>query len=218
MKFLYSGILIVSSIFNVAESLNVAFTGSVSSGFAGSCLIVGNAASSNYRPSQLQMKGGGGKGKDMRGQYKRNEELGRRREEMLSATTFGADGLPVFNLYVRTPVANMWYPCGSFKGDDKSKALCKNYVDDGLLSGISKSQLDKGVAGSLFRDKKKLTDQIANQYPQLRKNKDKLQFGYKLSYEGLSKEQLEINVVEAEEQKAFVENVKDFFNVFGDKS
>ena len=39
-----------------------------------------------------------------------------------------------------------------FKGDNRSGALAKNYADGGLLAGISKKQLDGGIAGSLFQD------------------------------------------------------------------
>ena len=43
----------------------------------------------------------------MRSQYKRQQELGRMRDEMQAAQTPGADGLPVFNLFVRTKRANV---------------------------------------------------------------------------------------------------------------
>ena len=44
----------------------------------------------------------------------------------------------------------MWYPCGSFKGDEKSAALCENYASNGLLSSISKNQLDITPCGKPF--------------------------------------------------------------------
>ena len=68
----------------------------------------------------------------------------------------------------------MWYPCGSFKGDDRSAALCSSWRDNGLLAGISKNQLDAGVSGSLFRDQANLIETICRGYPQLRKAKDEL--------------------------------------------
>ena len=52
----------------------------------------------------------------------------------------------------------VWYPCGSFKGDDRSAALAKSYADGGMLSGISKKQLDGGIAGSLYQDLAKLKE------------------------------------------------------------
>ena len=43
----------------------------------------------------------------MRGQYKRQQEMAQMREQMISASQPGADGLPVFNLFVRTKKANV---------------------------------------------------------------------------------------------------------------
>jgi len=107
----------------------------------------------------------------------------------------------------------MWYPCGSFKGDERSAALSKSFADDGLLAGISKKQLDGGVAGSVFRDLEKLKESICRTYPQLRKSRDELEFGYKLAFEGLSKEKAdEMNIVEPKEQKGLLDNVKNMFS------
>ena len=145
---------------------------------------------------------------NMRGDYKRRQEMANQREAMIAAQTPGEDGLPVFNLFVRTKVANMWYPCGSFKGDDRSKALCTSWRDNGLLAGISKNQLDKGVSGSLYRDLPKLVESICRAYPQLRKSRDELEWGYRLGFEGLSEEQNKINLVTPEESKGFFDNVK----------
>lgn len=105
----------------------------------------------------------------------------------------------------------MWYPCGSFKGDEKSAALCQSYADDGFLSSISKNQLDAGVGGSLYRDQARLEETIIRGYPQLRKDKGNLEYGYKLSYKGLSKEQEKISVVEIKEQKGFFDGIKSAF-------
>jgi len=105
----------------------------------------------------------------------------------------------------------MWYPCGSFKGDEKSAALCQNYADDGLLAGISKNQLDSGVGGSLYRDLARLEETIVRGYPQLRKDRKNLEYGYKLSYKGLSDEQeKKVHVVEIKEQKGFLDNINPF--------
>ena len=79
----------------------------------------------------------------------------------------------------------MWYPCGSFKGDEKSKALAQSWADGGMLAGISKKQLDGGIAGSLYNDLPKLRESVCRAYPQLRKSKDEFQWGYKLAFEGL---------------------------------
>jgi hypothetical protein len=219
----------------------------------------------------------------MRSQYARAQEMENYRQQMMESQRMGADGLPVFNLYVRTSLKNvsyiccgvvlyylhiriyyiiihivyygdnipcnhrvvtsnlhlltlylflatkttcyyailllyknkphkqMWYPCGSFKGDEKSAALCQSYADNGMLAGISKKQLDAGVGGSLFRDLARLEETIIRGYPQLRKDKGNLEFGYKLSYKGLNKEQEKIQVVEIKEQKGFFDGLKNAF-------
>jgi hypothetical protein len=82
------------------------------SGFHGNVvrLVAANdGANSNARsPRLLTMR----KGKDnvppqMRSQYKRQKELAQMRDQMIAATKPGEDGLPVFNLFVRTSKANV---------------------------------------------------------------------------------------------------------------
>ena len=107
----------------------------------------------------------------------------------------------------------MWYPCGSFKGDERSGALCKSYADGGWLAGISKKQIDAGIAGSLYQDQDKLKDSICKTYPQLRKSRADLEFGYKLAYQGLSEEQSkETKVIVPKKSEGFVDNVKNIFS------
>ena len=107
----------------------------------------------------------------------------------------------------------MWYPCGSFKGDDRSAALAKSYADGGMLSGISKKQLDGGISGSLYRDLPKLKETVCRAYPQLRQSRDDFQFGYKLAFEGLSEEKSkEIVPVEPKEQKGVFDGIKNIFS------
>jgi hypothetical protein len=107
----------------------------------------------------------------------------------------------------------MWYPCGSFKGDERSAALAKSYAEGGLLAGISKNQLDGGISGSLFKDKDKLVDSICRAYPQLRKNSATMEFGYKLAYAGLDEERAkEIIPVEIKEQKGVLDGIKNVFS------
>jgi hypothetical protein len=107
----------------------------------------------------------------------------------------------------------MWYPCGSFKGDERSAALAKSYADGGLLAGVSKRQIDGGIAGSLYRDQGKLKESVARSYPQLRKSREDFEFGYKLSYDGLSEEQSsEIKVIEPKETKGVFDSIKNAFS------
>lgn len=184
-------------------------TGSAVSSFGGNVLISGVA-----NGASLEMK----KGKanvppQMRGQYKKQQEMAQMRQQMIAASKPGEDGLPVFNLFVRTKVANVWYPCGSFKGDDRSAALAKSWADGGLLAGISKKQLDGGIAGSLYRDLDKLKDTVVRAYPQLKKSKGDFEFGYKLAFNGLSAEQAnEVFPVEPKEQKGVLDGIKNIFS------
>ena len=212
-------------------------TGSAVSSFGGSVLVTPVPAASSA--SSLTMK----KGKanvppSMRTQYARQKEMVAMRDEMLAASRPGADGLPVFNLFVRTKKANVrvaavvsfrilpcheessthhktqvWYPCGSFKGDQRSAALAKSYADDGLLAGVSKKQIDAGIAGSLYRDQSKLKESVCRAYPQLKKAKEDFEFGYKLAFEGLSDDKAkEIKVIEPKEQKGVLDGIKHIFS------
>ena len=63
-------------------------------------------------------------------------------------------GLPSFDLYVKGPKSPTWYPAGSLGGDDKSRDLVEQYMG-GLLSGVAKGGIDRGVAASLFPEKDK---------------------------------------------------------------
>lgn len=84
-------------------------TGSAVSSFGGSVLLTDRPAQCSTGTSgMLTMK----KGKpnvppQMRGQYKRQQEMAAMREQMLAASKAGEDGLPVFNLFVRTPKGNV---------------------------------------------------------------------------------------------------------------
>jgi len=89
----------------------------------------------------------------MRAQYKKQKEMRQMAGQMSEAQKPGEDGLPVFNLYVRTKKANLWYPCGSFKGDDLEGtfkiALFENcQFENGILNAIVNEIKTAGI--SLF--------------------------------------------------------------------
>jgi len=91
--------------------------------------------------------------------------------------------------------------------------LAKSYSDGGMLSGISKKQLDAGIAGSLYRDVDKLKETVCRAYPQLRKVKEELEFGYKLAFEGLPEDKAkEIMPVEPKEQKGVLDGIRNIFS------
>lgn len=185
-----------------------------------SSTFVGNSLSTLSTPavvvngSTMEMK----KGKSnvppqMRGQLKRQREMADMQQQMTAASKPGADGLPVFNLFVRSKKQKLWYPCGSFKGDERSAALSKSYSEGGFLSGISKKQLDGGIAGSLWSDLSKLKETVCRAYPQFRKTRDDMEFGYRLAYEGLPEDKAkEIVLVEPKEPKGALDGIRNIFS------
>jgi len=190
---------------------------SSASSFGGRSLATSSAASNVVivqNGSSMEMK----KGKSnvpvqMRGQYERQKEMSQMQQQMQAASKPGADGFPVFNLFVRTKTQKIWYPCGSFKGDERSAALSKSYSEGGLLAGISKKQLDGGIAGSLYSDLSKLKETVVRAYPQLRKARDDMEFGYKLNYKGLPEDKAKAIVpVEPKEQGGPLDGLKNIFS------
>ncbi|GKY90415.1 hypothetical protein MPSEU_000015300 [Mayamaea pseudoterrestris] len=187
-------------------------TSSMISAFNGRLVLERTSAASN---TVLCMKKNRSVPPHMRSQYARMQEMQTQRDQMMANSKPGADGLPVFNLYVRANGKGMWYPCGSFKGDERSAALAKSYSDGGLMSGLSKNQLDAGISGSLFRDKDKLIESLVRALPQLRQSRDNLEFGYKLAFEGLDEDKAKIEPIEVKEQKGIFDNIKNAFNFGG---
>merc|ERR1719359_1952653 len=130
---------------------------------------------------QMKRKGKSGMGKGMGPpsamveQQRQYAEYQKQRE---------ASGLPSFDLYVKDPNSPTWYPAGSLGGDERSKDLIESYMTD-WTKGLAKGGIDRGVASSLFPEKAKFVAQCLATYPQLKKAKDSLKFGYKVSYPGL---------------------------------
>ncbi|CAN0012607.1 unnamed protein product [Scytosiphon promiscuus] len=91
-------------------------------------------------------------------------------------------GLPSFQIYVRTKVNNMWYPCGLLQGDEKAKATVDAMMS-GLLKDVSKYSLEKGVATSVLTNRKDLVRQVSSAYPQIAGKE--LTFGFKIIYADL---------------------------------
>jgi hypothetical protein len=82
-------LLVATEAFNVGNSV---------SSFGGSVLVTGV---SNVATMEMK-KGKANVPPQMRGQYKKQQEMKRMRDQMVEASRPGPDGLPVFNLYVRT--------------------------------------------------------------------------------------------------------------------
>lgn len=126
-----------------------------------------------------------------------------------------SSGVPAFDLYCKGPNSPTWYPCGSLGGDEKSKQLVESWMG-GLLSDMAKGSLDKGVASSLFQDKAGFVARVIEQYPQLKKSKGELKFGYKVSYKGLlEKRPQSAKVTELNEDmaKGALDNLKSAFGM-----
>lgn len=71
------------------------------------------------------------------------------------------------------------------EGDDRSKSLV-NGLKSSIGKGLCQNSLDKGIAQTVFgRDKDRLMGTVIRQYPQLKKNRNLLEFGYKISAKGL---------------------------------
>ena len=108
MKYFVSTIAIVALLVDAAAAFSA--SGSMVSSFGGSVLITGSASPSVNHGATIEMR----KGKDnvppaMRAQYKKQKEMAGMREQMMDSQKPGADGFPVFNLFVRTPRANVRY-------------------------------------------------------------------------------------------------------------
>lgn len=126
---------------------------------------------------------------NQRGDYMQKQRM----QDQMAMMKPEAGGYPLFNLYVRTPRANMWYPCGTLKGDDRSKQLVDGWIQNGFgLGGMIKGNIDKSVAGSLYAKEdsiKRLSEQICKTYPALKAAKKDFTFGYKIEYENLDEKQ-----------------------------
>lgn len=82
-------------------------TGSIVSSFGGSVLLTTSSASTSSSTTLVMKKGKPNLPPQMRGNYAKQKELAAMREQMVQASKPGTDGLPVFNLFVRTKKANV---------------------------------------------------------------------------------------------------------------
>jgi len=144
------------------------------------------------------------------------------RNEKIEPQKPGDDGLPVFNLFVRVkrrqvrtcvhensssrqtiipsltlsaPSSKDWNPAGSFTSDENSISLVESYRNGGEDSEDAKGQLDELVLQSLEEDFSNLEEMIFGAYPALRKDKDELEYGYKIAYENLSANQKKMTIL-----------------------
>jgi len=91
------------------------------------------------------------------------------------------DGTPIFSVFVRSRRTKLWYPVGAVRGDGRAKALVQS-MRTSWGKKLYQGALNKGMAQTIFSgDGNKFTDQALRQYPQLKKSKADLQFGYKVT-------------------------------------
>ncbi|EKX35917.1 hypothetical protein GUITHDRAFT_117950 [Guillardia theta CCMP2712] len=120
---------------------------------------------------------------NMRGEMQKRAQMEQVRQQMMGDDS---DGLPVFNVFVRSKRAGIWYPAGTLKGDARSKSLVEAWRDNSLfLKDQYKSTLDKGMAKSLFESKDKFVESVIKMYPQLKNSRGELEFGYRVRIPGL---------------------------------
>eukprot|EP00549_Striatella_unipunctata_P012892 CAMPEP_0118716848 /NCGR_PEP_ID=MMETSP0800-20121206/27758_1 /TAXON_ID=210618 ORGANISM="Striatella unipunctata, Strain CCMP2910" /NCGR_SAMPLE_ID=MMETSP0800 /ASSEMBLY_ACC=CAM_ASM_000638 /LENGTH=210 /DNA_ID=CAMNT_0006623373 /DNA_START=91 /DNA_END=723 /DNA_ORIENTATION=+ len=189
--------------------------GSLSSKFSGTCLTF--TTTTCNRPTTLRGQMDMKKGKanvppHMRNQYKKTEKMNEMRSDYMAASENKGKGFPTFSLYVKDGDDGIWLPCGNFQGDERTKQLAKTWSDDGMMAGMAKGQLDKGVSGSLFQDLKKMKRGISQGFPQFKGREQYMKFGYKLGFEGLDeKRSSQMNEITPEEPKGIMDGITKMF-------
>lgn len=93
----------------ITMSVAWTMTGTSVSGFHGAVLMhrMPSTTTTTTSSSLTMKKGKSNVPMQMRGQYKKAQELSQMRKEMIAASQAGDDGLPVFNLFVRSKRANV---------------------------------------------------------------------------------------------------------------
>lgn len=102
------------------------------------------------------------------------------------------DGTPIFAIFVRTPTAKIWYPLGSVKGDDRSKQMV-GALKNALGRALYENALDKGIAQTVYgQGKQRFVGSAVRLYPQLKRATKVLEFGYKVSAQGLEAQKIKL--------------------------
>lgn len=124
--------------------------------------------------------GGGGRRRSMGAQTTAPKSVG--------ANQLPEDGKPVFNIFVRTARAKLWYPVCAISGDDQSKRLV-NALKSSWGRAIYKNALDKGLAKSLYQqNKSKMLQAVIRNYPHLKKYQTSLEYGYQVMAKDLEEQ------------------------------
>lgn len=164
----------------------------------------------------LEMKGKGGKVPvNQRGEFLKQQRMLQQKAQMEEGAK---EGVPTFKVFVRPKAGGLWIPCGDLAGDQRATALVNAWMS-GFLEGTYKSQLDQGIAKSIFTQEDTFVKGLIENYKPFKKfTKDDLEFGYKIDFEGLEEkmgEQKIMPIVKGME-KGWTDNVKDAFGgLFG---
>lgn len=131
----------------------------------------------------LEMKGRGSKVPiNQRGEFLKRQRMIQAKEQIDQTKT---EGVPVFKVYVRPKKGGLWIPVGDLAGDARATAICNAWMS-GFLTDMYKTQLDQGIAKSVFTQEDQFAQGIIDNYKPFKKfTKDDLEFGYKVEYEGL---------------------------------
>lgn len=160
----------------------------------------------------LEMKGKGGKVPvNQRGEFMKRQRMIQQKQQLDANKK---EGVPVFKVFVRPKTGGLWVPCGDLAGDNRATALVNAWMS-GFLEGTYKSQLDKGVAQSIFTQEDAFVKGLIENYKPFKKfTKDDLQFGYKVEFEGLEEKvgEQKVTVLEKGMEKGWLDNIKEGFS------
>lgn len=154
------------------------------------------------RQGSMEMRAVGKRGKSAVPPRLRHDYSHQVQERDLKSDSFaphlsGGGGTPAINLFVRGHRTHSWLPCGSFLCDEKMVSLV-NYFRD-TDSENAKNEIDEIVAHSLSGSWESVTnidEAIFSVYPHLRKDKEELEFGFKIAYgDNLSSAQKKMNLI-----------------------
>ena len=162
----------------------------------------------------LTMKGKGNRVPiDQRGEYMKQQRMMEVKAKMEKEKP---TGVPIFKIFVRPKAGGLWIPCGDLAGDPRATALVNAWLS-GFMEDMYKSQLDKGVAKSIFTQEDAFIKGLIENYKPFKKfTKDDLQFGYKVDFEGVEEKKGEqkILVLEKGMEKGWLDNVKESIGSF----
>ena len=168
----------------------------------------GRCATRSASRGALEMKGKGGRVPiDQRGEFLKKQRM---MEQMQKMKESKASGVPVFKMFVRPKVGGLWVPCGDLQGDQRATALVNAWMSD-FMTDMYKSQLDQGIAKSLFSQEDVFVRGLIENFKPFKKMKpDDLEFGYKVDFPGVAEKFGDkCMVLNREMQKGWLDNVQD---------